>query len=180
MKILSLKFILNGIKKLLKIPKGSEQCTVLNGAARFKIDETIKKCILSMYTYSINCILSDKRFSIRNTNIGFDIIANENIKAGDILWSPFLILKVCPKYNIEKYAAYVYNDNYIIDGFGMLLNNKDEYNPENCTFCKESHNFVAITSIKRGESIRMDYRMKTNDYPPIPEEIKSLRSTMVV
>lgn len=170
----------NGINEIQTTVNELEQCIASNGAILTKIDEIIEKCILSMYMYSVNCISSDLRFSIKKTDIGFDVIANEDIKKGDVLWNPFLILKVCSKYNIEKYAAYIYNDNYIIDGFGMLLNNKDEYNTENCTFCKESHNFVAITHIKRGESIRMDYCMKTNDYPPIPEEIKSLRSTMVV
>lgn len=170
----------NGMNKIQTTLDELEQCIALNGAILTKIDEIIEICILSMYMYSVNCILSDRRFSIKKTDIGFDVIANEDIKKGDVLWNSLLILKVYSKYIIEKYAAYIYNDYYIIDGFGMLLNNKDEHNKENCTFCKESHNFVATTSIKRGESIRMDYQMKTNDYPPIPKEIKSLRSTMVV
>lgn len=175
-----LKLNWNGFNKIQTTPNELEQCIASNGAILTKIDEIIERCILNMYVYSVNCISLDRRFSIKKTDIGYDVIANEDIKKGDVLWNSLLILKVYSKYNIEKYAAYIYNDYYIIDGFGMLLNNKDAYNTENCTFCEESHNFVAITSIKRGESIRMDYRMKTNDYPPIPEEIKSLRSTMVV
>ena len=133
-----------------------------------------------MYVYSINSVLSDSRFNIKNCDIGLDIVANTNFNKGDVLWKPSIILNTSMKHLIKKYAAYVYKDCYIIEGFGMLLNNKDKYNLENCTFNEKEHVFIATTSIKQGESIRMDYHMHTDDYPPIPKEIKSLRSTMVV
>lgn len=145
-----------------------------------KIDTIIEECILNMYRYSINFILSDIRFKIEKSSIGLDIIANQNFEKGDVLWEPFIILNLYSKEIIRKYSSYVYKDYYIIDGFGMLLNNKDRYNNENCTFDENRRVFIATTSIKQGESIRMDYHMNTDEYPPIPEEIKSLRSTMVV
>ena len=145
-----------------------------------KIDNKIEECILNMYKYSIKFILSDSRFVIKNSSIGLDIIANQDFKKGDVLWKPFIILNIPTKTVIKKYAAYVYKDYYIIDGFGMLLNNKDKDNIENCSFDENKQNFVATTSIKQGDSIRWSYNMKTDDYPPIPEEILSLRSAMVI
>lgn len=156
------------------------QCIVLNDAMLDKINVTKESCILVLYLYSICKVLLDSRFSIKNTNLGLDIVANVDIRKGDLLWKPIFIFKVIPKNLIEKYAAYVYKDCYIIDGFGMILNNIDNEHKENCDFEESTNRFIATTFIKRGTSIRWNYNMKTNDYPPIPEEIISLRSTMVV
>lgn len=145
-----------------------------------KINVTKESCILALYRYSICKILLDSRFEIKNTNLGLDIIANVDIQKGDLLWKPIFIFKVIPKNLIKKYAAYIYKDCYIIDGFGMLLNNIDNKHKENCNFDKSTKCFIATMFIKRGTPIRWDYNMKTDDYPPIPEEILSLRSTMVV
>ena len=145
-----------------------------------KINVTKESCILALYLYSICKILLDSRFSIRNTNLDLDIIANVDIQKGDLLWKPMFIFKVIPKNLIKKYAAYIYKDCYIMDGFGMLLNNIDNEHKENCNFDKSTKCFTATTFIKQGTSIRWNYNMKTEDYPPIPEEILSLRSTMVV
>lgn len=145
-----------------------------------KINITKESNILALYLYSIYKILLDSRFSIKNTNLGLDIVANVDIRKGDLLWKPIFIFKIIPKNLIKKYAAYVYKDCYIIDGFGMLLNNIDENHKENCNFDESTKCFISTTSIKQGSSIRWNYNMKTDDYPPIPEEIISLRSTMVV
>ena len=145
-----------------------------------KINVTKEPCILALYLYSICKVFLDQRFEIKNTSLGLDIIANVDIQKGDLLWEPIFIFKVIPKDLIKKYAAYVYKDCYIIDGFGMLLNNIDNEHKENCNFDESTNCFVATTFIKRGNSIRWNYNMKTDDYPPIPKEIISLRSTMVV
>lgn len=141
-----------------------------------KINVTKESCILVLYLYSICKILLDSRFEIRDTNIGLDIIANVDIQKGELLWKPAFIFEVIPKNLIKKYAAYVYRDCYIIDGFGMLLNNIDKNYKENCIFEEFTKCFIATTSIKRGDSIRLNYNMKTDDYPPIPKEIIFLRS----
>lgn len=153
-----------------------EQCIVLNDAMLDKTNVTKESCILALYIYSIHKILLDSRFSIKNTNLGLDIIANVDIKKGELLWKPTFIFEVIPKNLIKKYAAYIYKDRYIIDGFGMILNNKDKEHKENCIFDEFIKCFMSTTSIKQGDSIRLDYNMKTNDYPPIPKEIISLRS----
>jgi len=157
-----------------------EQCIVLNDAMLDKINVTKESCILALYLYSIYKILLDSRFEIKNTNLGLDIIANVDIKKGDLLWKPTFIFEIIPKNLIKKYAAYIYKDRYIIDGFGMILNNIDKDHKENCNFDKSTKCFISTTSIKQGDSLRWNYNMKTDDYPPIPEEIISLRSTMVV
>lgn len=157
-----------------------EQCIVLNDVILDKINVTKESCILALYLYSIYKILLDSRFEIKNTNLGLDIIANVDIQKGDLLWEPIFIFRIIPKNLIKKYAAYIYKDCYIIDGFGMLLNNIDKNHKENCIFDKSTNCFIANSFIKRGTPIRWNYNMKTNDYPPIPEEILSLRSTMVV
>lgn len=145
-----------------------------------KINVTKESYILALYLYSMCKILLDSRFSIKNTSLGLDIVANVDIQKGDLLWEPIFICKVIPKNLIKKYAAYVYRDCYIIDGFGMLLNNIDKNHKENCIFDESTSCFIANSFIRQGTSIRWNYNMKTDDYPPIPEEILSLRSTMVV
>ena len=141
---------------------------------------TKESCILALYLYSIHKILLDPRFGIKSTNLGLDVITNVDIEKGDLLWKPAFIFEIIPKNLIEKYAAYIYEDRYIIDGFGMLLNNIDKEHKENCNFDESTKCFVSTASIKRGNSIRWNYNMKTDEYPPIPKEIISLRSTMVV
>ncbi len=155
-------------------------CIVLNDAMLDKINVTKESYILALYLYSICKILLDPRFDIKNTNLGLDVIANVDIKKGDLLWKPTFIFEIIPKNLIKKYAAYIYKDRYIIDGFGMILNNIDKDHKENCNFDKSTKCFISTTSIKQGDSLRWNYNMKTDDYPPIPEEIISLRSTMVV
>lgn len=145
-----------------------------------KINVTKESCILALYLYSICKILLDSRFEIKNTNLGLDIVANVDIQKGDLLWKPAFIFKIIPKNLIKKYAAYIYKDCYIIDGFGMLLNNINDGHKENCNFDESTKCFISTVFIKRGTSIRWNYNMKTDDYPPIPKEILSLRSTMVV
>ena len=157
-----------------------EQCIVLNDAMLDKINVTKESCILVLYLYSVYKILLDSRFEIKNTNLGLDVIANVDIQKGDSLWKPMFIFKIIPKNLIKKYAAYVYKDCYIIDGFGMLLNNIDNEHKENCNFDESTKCFISTTSIKQRDSIRLNYNMKTDDYPPIPKEIISLRSTIAI
>ena len=136
--------------------------------------------LISIYKESIEDILGNNNFIICNTDIGLDIKSNKLFNVGDVLYIPNKIIKIKNNDLIDKYGAYIWNDNYIISGFGMLLNNKDEKNSDNCTYNNITKSFVASKIILPGDSIRIDYKMNTNEYPPIPEEIIHLRSTMVV
>lgn len=164
---------------ILTIQNVLVQCIVLNDVMLDKINVTKESCILALYLYSICKILLDSRFEIKNTNLGLDVIANVDIKKGNLLWKPTFIFEILPKSLIKKYAAYIYKDCYIIDGFGMILNNIDKEHKENCNFNESTKYFISTASIKQGDSIRWNYNMKTDDYPPIPKEIISLRSMIV-
>lgn len=136
--------------------------------------------LISIYKESIKDILSNNNFIISNTDIGIDVKSNKLFNPGDILYIPNKIIKLSNVYLKNKYGAYVWKDNYIISGLGMLLNNKDEENKENCIYNEITKCFEASKIILPGDSIRIDYEMNTDEYPPIPEEIIHLRSTMVV
>lgn len=136
--------------------------------------------LISIYKESIKDILSNNNFIISNTDIGIDVKSNKLFNRGDIIYTPNKIIKLYDVYLINKYGAYVWKDNYIISGLGMLLNNKDEKNKDNCIYDEITKCFVASKIILPGDSIRIDYKMNTNEYPPIPEEFIHLRSTMVV
>lgn len=131
-----------------------------------------------MYEESIKDIKNDKRFNLIQTPIGLDVVSRKMFRKNDILYVPKKIIKV-PNDLKSKYGAFIWHDDFIMSGFGMLLNNGDSGNKNNCLYDKDK-GFIASKNIYPNDSIRIDYKMNTDEYPTIPQEIIHLRSTMVV
>lgn len=107
-------------------------------------------------------------------NIGIDICAKQQLPNGYVLVNTNRCrMYIVDKYILNKYAAYIWHDNYIYNSLGMLLNNFDNNNSINCEF----KNGFIITKriIEPEESLRIDYGYNINKYPPIPQEIINIR-----
>lgn len=142
----------------------------------------IEKTILIEYWRAINCILNpvgSKWFQlVYYREMGIDV------KTLRGLWKGYVLvdtnkrrLYITSNDLLNKYAAYIWHDNYIYPGLGLLLNNSDEKNPANCIF--RDGVIETKRAIEPGEFLRIDYCYSKDEYPPIPEEIINIRKELL-
>lgn len=135
--------------------------------------------ILNMYLESINSVRYHSLLCLRlDESLGIEVVSKCNIEKDTVI-SQSNIYPLTNHKLVDKYASYVWNDMFVITGLGMLLNNKDKFNSENCDFDWKKEVFRTTTRIEKNTPIRLDYRMKSDGYPPIPKEIINLRNKMI-
>lgn len=148
---------------------------------------TVEQYILQLYNCSIEYLISQQTFSYigfkyyrKGDSYDIDVIAKNDIRAeleiGSI-GSNYGVMCILDENLLNKYAAYIWKDHFLISGLGMMLNNGDDKHPVNCRL-DEDFNVITTRGIKKGESLRIDYGYKDN-YPPIPQEILNIRKTLL-
>lgn len=142
----------------------------------------VEKTILSEYRNAIDCILrpgfcSEMFQLVYSREIGIDVKTTRGLCKGYVLVDTNKRrLYITSNDLLTKYAAYIWHDNYIYPGFGLLLNNSDEKHPANCIF--RNGMIETKRAIEPGEFLRINYYYSKDEYPPIPEEIINIRKNV--
>lgn len=144
---------------------------------------SVEYYILDFYENAISYYLDAYSFTPiqikfnQYNNFDIDLIAKKDIPKDFIFYKIDTVLFIKDEQLLNKYAAYIWKDNYILQHEGLLLNNVDELHEENCIFY--NNYIISSKQIKAGESLRIDYKYSNNNYPPIPNEIIEIRKKLL-
>ena len=135
----------------------------------------------ALHSYVNNLYINyDYRHSLRcfyDEVYGADLYALEKIPKGTCLFdiSESSLFIIDPELQ-NKYAAYIWHDNYICPLAGMIVNNIDNDFPiSNCAF--DGSKFVTTETLLPGNRLRTNYNIESS-YPPIPEEFIEIRKSI--